>query len=127
MVLGASGAMVDVAISVATSVKEVALANPMFSIRRLILAGFEVGQAELGTMTTTLLLAYMSVNIFLIMLFTANKTPFTNFLNISVVSHEILRIIAGSIGMVIVAPITAIVAGLLYHTQMDVTVIKMQA
>jgi uncharacterized membrane protein len=126
IVLGASGAMVDVAISVATSVKEVAKANPMLSIRRLILAGFEVGRAELGTMTTTLLLAYMSVNIFLIMLFTANKTPLTSFLNISVVSHEILRIIVGSIGMVIIAPITAIVAGLLYHSPMDVMRMKNQ-
>jgi len=72
-------------------------------------------------MTTTLLLAYMSVNIFLIMFFTANKTPLTSVLNITIVSHEILRIIAGSIGMVIIAPITAIVAGLLYHNRMGAT------
>jgi uncharacterized membrane protein len=117
IVLGASGAMVDIAISVATSVKEVSLANPMLRIRQLILAGFEVGKAELGTMTTTLLLAYMSVNIFLIMIFTANETPLTSVLNITIVSHEILRIIAGSIGMVIIAPITAIVAGFLYRNR----------
>ena len=118
IVLGASGAMVDVAISVATSVKEVASANPMLGIRRLILAGFEVGRAELGTMTTTLLLAYMSVNIFLIMIFTANETSLPRVLNITIVSHEILRIVAGSIGMVIIAPITAIVAGFLYRNRM---------
>jgi len=118
IVLGASGAMVDISISVATSVKEVAKANPMLTARRLILAGFEVGRAELGTMTTTLLLAYMSVNVFLILLFTANETPIRSLLNTTIGSHEILRIIAGSMGMVIIAPITAIVAGLLYHTQM---------
>ena len=124
--MGASGAMVDIAISVATSVKEVARANPKLSVRRLILSGFEVGRAELGTMTTTLLMAYMSVNIFLVMIFTAKGASLTSFLNITLVSHEILRIIAGSIGMVMIAPITAIVAGLLYHNQMGATHMKNQ-
>jgi uncharacterized membrane protein len=115
IILGASGAMIDVAISVATAVREVAKANPSLSLWRLIQSGFEVGRTELGTMTTTLLLAYMGVNIFLIMLFTALKTPVSGFLNISMVSHEILRALAGSIGMVMIAPITAVVAGLFYH------------
>jgi uncharacterized membrane protein len=126
IVLGASGAMVDIAISVATSVKEVARANPMLGVKRLILSGFEVGRAELGTMTTTLLMAYMSVNIFLVMIFTAKGTSLTRFLNITMVSHEILRIMAASIGMVMIAPITAIVAGLLYHHQMGQTYMKNQ-
>ena len=115
IILGASGAMIDVAISVATAVREVANANPLLSLWRLIQSGFEVGRTELGTMTTTLLLAYMGVNIFLIMLFTAQNTPIAGFLNISMVSHEILRALAGSIGMVMIAPITAVVAGLFYH------------
>jgi uncharacterized membrane protein len=126
IVLGASGAMVDIAISVATAVKEVAKANPMLGVRRLIFSGFEVGRAELGTMTTTLLMAYMSVNIFLVMIFAAKATSLTRVLNITMVSHEILRIIAGSIGMVMIAPITAVVAGLLYHSQMGATHMKNQ-
>jgi uncharacterized membrane protein len=126
IVLGASGAMVDIAISVATSVREVAKANPMLGVRRLIFSGFEVGRAELGTMTTTLLMAYMSVNIFLVMIFAAKGTSLTRVLNITMVSHEILRIIAGSIGMVMIAPITAVAAGLLYHSRMGATHMKNQ-
>ena len=115
IILGASGAMIDVAISVATAVREVAKANPALRLWQLIQSGFEVGRTELGTMTTTLLLAYMGVNIFLIILFAAQNTPIAGFLNISMVSHEILRALAGSIGMVMIAPITAVIAGLLYH------------
>jgi uncharacterized membrane protein len=117
---------VDIAISVATSVREVAKANPMLGVRRLIFSGFEVGRAELGTMTTTLLMAYMSVNIFLVMIFAAKGTSLTRVLNITMVSHEILRIIAGSIGMVMIAPITAVAAGLLYHSRMGATHMKNQ-
>lgn len=115
IVLGASGAMVDVAIAVATAVREVVMANPALSAGRLIRSGFEVGRAELGTMTTTLLLAYMGVNIFLIMMFAAKGTPTAGFLNITMISHEILRALSGSIGMVLIAPITAVIAGLLYQ------------
>jgi uncharacterized membrane protein len=71
-------------------------------------------------------MAYMSVNIFLVMIFAAKGTSLVRVLNITLVSHEILRIIAGSIGMVMIAPITAVVAGLLYHNQMGATPMKNQ-
>ncbi len=115
IVLGASGAMIDVAISVATAVREVARANSSLGARSLIRSGFEVGRTELGTMTTTLLLAYMGVNIFLVLMFTAKGTPPETLFNISMISHEILRALVGCIGMVLIAPITAVAAGLLYH------------
>ncbi len=115
IILGSSGAMVDITIDVATAVREVAKANPALSAWRLIHSGFEVGRAALGTMVTTLLLAYFGVSIFLVLIFAAKDTSLTRFLNIQVVSHEILRTLAGSIGMVMIAPITAVIAGLLYH------------
>jgi len=115
IILGASGAMIDIAISVATSVREVAGANPVLGLKKLIQSGFAVGRIEMGTMTTTLLLSYMGVNMFLIVLFTTKGTSMAEFLNINMISHEILRALAGSIGMVLIAPLTAITAGLFYH------------
>ncbi|NQS89919.1 YibE/F family protein [Patescibacteria group bacterium] len=115
VILGASGAMVDIAISVATSVREVVKANPSLSAWRLIHSGFEVGRAALGTMVTTLLLAYFGCSFFLFLVFTAKMTQLMRILNYSYISAEILRTLAGSIGMVMIAPITAVIAGLLYH------------
>ena len=115
IILGASGAMVDIAIAVSTAVEQVVKANPSLSARRLIQSGFEVGRAALGTMVTSLLLAYAGCSIFLLLLFSSKETHLARILNYNVVSAEILRTLAGSIGMVMVAPLTAIIAGLLYR------------
>ncbi len=121
VIIGASGAMVDIAIAVATAVREVSKANPALSTRRLIQSGFEVGRATLGTMVTTLLLAYVGCSIFLFLVFTAKTTHFVRIINFNFVSAEILRTVAGSIGMVMIAPITAVIAGFLYHRFHGVT------
>jgi uncharacterized membrane protein len=115
LIFGASGAMVDIAIAVATTIKEVVTVNPAIGARRLIRSGFEVGRATLGTMITTLLLAYVGCSLFLFLVFTANATHLARIINFNLISAEILRILAGSMGMVMIAPITAVVAGLLYH------------
>jgi len=115
VILSISGALLDIAISSATTVAEVVKANPSLSLRKLINSGFAVGQAELGTMVSTLLLAYTGYSLFLVLALSTTGISLARFLNLSVVSAIILRVLAGSIGMVMVAPITAITAGLLYH------------
>ena len=115
LIFGASGAMVDIAIAVATTVKEVVLVNPTLGVKKLIRSGFEVGRATLCTMITTLLLAYVGCSLFLFLVFSAKATHFERIINFSFISAEILRTLAGSIGMVMIAPITAVIAGLLYH------------
>jgi uncharacterized membrane protein len=115
IILGASGAMVDVSIAVATAVEQVSLANPHSSAISLVRSGFEVGRAALGTMVTTLLLAYTGCSIFLLLLFQASGAHLSRFVNYNFVSAEILRTLCGSVGMIMVAPITAIIAGFLYH------------
>ncbi len=115
VILGASGAMVDISIAVSTAVEQVVKANPALSAGKLIQAGFEVGRAALGTMVTTLLLAYAGCSIFLLLLFQSQNTHMERILNYNFVSAEIFRTLSGSIGMVLVAPLTAIIAGILYH------------
>ncbi|MBL7176601.1 MAG: YibE/F family protein [Desulfobacteraceae bacterium] len=115
VILSASGALLDIAISVATAIAEVVKANPALGVRRLIRSGFAVGQAELSTMVSTLLLAYIGYSLFLVLTLTAKGTSLVRILNMNVVSAVILRTLAGGIGMVMVAPITALIAGILYH------------
>ena len=72
-----------------------------------------VGRAAMGTMTTTLLLAYSGGYIALLMTFMAQGTPIDNILNYKYVSAEILDTIVGSFGLVTVAPFTAFTSGIL--------------
>jgi uncharacterized membrane protein len=110
--IAASGAVMDLAMDVAASVDEVAEKNPDMSVVALITSGLRVGRAVVGTMTTTLLLAYSGGYITLLMAFMAQGVPLTNLLNLIYVAAEILKTLIGSFGLVMVAPFTAVVGGI---------------
>ncbi|MBU0955169.1 MAG: YibE/F family protein, partial [Spirochaetes bacterium] len=60
------------------------------------------------------LFAYSSSYISLLMVFMAQNIPLANMLNLSYISADILTTLVGSFGLVTVAPLTALIAGLLY-------------
>ena len=111
--IGASGAMMDIAVDITSAVSEVISKKPDMGWREASKSGFAVGRAAMGTMTTTLLLAYSGSCIALLMVFMAQGTPIDHILNYKYVSAEILDTIVGSFGLVTVAPFTAIVSGIL--------------
>jgi uncharacterized membrane protein len=110
--ISSSGAVMDVAMDVSASMHELVLKNPRISVGEIIVSGFSVGRAVIGTMTTTLLLAYSGGYATLMMMFIAQGTPTLNVLNIQYVSAEILHTLVGSLGPIIVAPLTAIIGGI---------------
>ncbi len=109
--IGSSGAVMDLAVDITSSVNEVIDKKPDISAIEAIKSGMNVGRAAMGTMTTTLLLAYSGGYISLLMVFMAQGTPIDNILNYKFVSSEILDTVVGSFGLVSVAPLTAICAG----------------
>lgn len=111
--IGASGAMMDLSVDITSAVYEVVLKKPDIKPLEAVKSGFNIGRAAMGTMTTTLLLAYSGGYLALLMTFMAQGTPIINILNYKYVSSEILQTIVGSFGLVTVAPFTAIVAGLM--------------
>lgn len=111
--IGASGAMMDLAVDITSAVNEVIEKKPDISWREAARSGMNVGRAAMGTMTTTLLLAYSGGYIALLMTFMAQGTPIDNILNYKYVSAEILDTIVGSFGLVTVAPFTALTSGIL--------------
>lgn len=111
--IGASGAMMDLSVDITSAVNEVIEKKPDIKWREAARSGMNVGRAAMGTMTTTLLLAYSGGYIALLMTFMAQGTPVDNILNYKYVSAEILDTIVGSFGLVTVAPFTAVTSGLL--------------
>lgn len=114
IIIGASGAAMDIAMDVAASMDEVKRKKPEIEREELIQSGFNVGKAVIGTMTTTLLLAYSGSYLTMLMAFATKHSSFRRMINFKMVSAEILRTLTGSIGLVLVAPITALVAGWIY-------------
>lgn len=111
--IGASGAMMDLSVDITSAVNEVIHKKPGIGWREAANSGMNVGRAAMGTMTTTLLLAYSGGYIALLMTFMAQGTPIDNIMNYKYVSAEILDTIVGSFGLVTVAPFTALTSALL--------------
>jgi uncharacterized membrane protein len=111
--IASSGALMDLAMDIASAVEEVVAKKPDIGKRDAVRSGLNVGRAVIGTMTTTLLLAYSGGYLSLLMVFMAQGTPIVNILNLKYVSSEIMYTMIGSIGLVTVAPFTAVAAGLL--------------
>jgi uncharacterized membrane protein len=115
IVVGCSGAVMDLAMDIASAMEEIKVQNPAITAWGHIKSGLSVGRAVTGTMTTTLLLAYSSSSIAMLMLFYSHGLPLERMININDVSAEFLNIIVGSFGAVSVAPFTAFVGGYIFR------------
>ena len=111
--LGSSGAVMDLAVDITSAVYEVIEKKPDIRPWEAVKSGMNVGRAAMGTMTTTLLLAYSGGYIALLMVFMAQGTPTEHIFNYKYVAAEMIHTVIGSFGLVSVAPFTAMCAGLL--------------
>jgi len=113
IILGALGAAMDVSISISSSINEINEANSLMTIKQLFKAGMNVGKDVMGTMTNTLILAYAGTSLNLMILFLAYEKPFTQIINMDMIASEIVRALAGTIGLVFTIPLTAIISAYL--------------
>lgn len=111
--LGSSGAIMDLSVDITSAVHEVVQKKQDIHPWEAVKSGLNVGRAAMGTMTTTLLLAYSGGYIALLMVFMAQGTPMTHIINYKYVAAEIIHTVIGSFGLVSVAPFTALCAGLM--------------
>ena len=111
--LGSSGAVMDLSVDITSAVHEVVAKKPDIRPWEAVKSGMNVGRAAMGTMTTTLLLAYSGGYIALLMVFMAQGTPTEHIFNYKYVSAEIIHTVIGSFGLVSVAPFTPLCSGLL--------------
>ena len=87
---------------------------PSISRIELIKSGMAVGRAGVGTQTTTLLLAYMGSWLSVMMVYMAQSTPVLNILTSKMIASEIVQTLTGCTGLILVTPITAVIASWLY-------------
>lgn len=115
VVLASSGAVMDLGMDIAAGIAEVKRHNPSLGFQALFLSGLRMGRSVVGTMTTTLLLAYSGGYLTLLMVFAAEGTHPMDFLNSTLVSAEIVKTLVGSFGLVLVAPFTALVGAFVHR------------
>lgn len=113
IMISALGACMDVGMSIASSVSELKSENPNMTVTKLIKSGMNIGKDVMGTMTNTLILAYVGSSMLCILLYTINGFNLSTVLNQEDITMEVLKSLAGSIGLVCTIPLTAIVSGLI--------------
>jgi uncharacterized membrane protein len=118
IIIGSLGAVMDVSMSVASSMDEVKHANPKIPTGNLIKSGMNVGRDIMGTMSNTLILAYTGASIPLLLVLFAYDNTLSSVLNLDFITTEVVRSLAGSIGLIMTIPLTAFVTGYLekYNT-----------
>ena len=98
----------DVGMSIASSLDEIKMKNPDITGAELFKSGMNIGRDVIGTMTNTLILAYVGGSLTLILLFMACKMNLYEILNKETIAEQIISAIAGSMGVVYTVPITAL-------------------
>ena len=116
VILGAMGAIMDVAMTISSSLWEVKEAGGegLSSFRGIVKSGINIGQDILGTQLNTLILAYIGSSLSLILLLNANNISLTNLFNMEMIVVELVRGLIGSLGMLLTIPLTAVVCGWFY-------------
>ncbi len=112
--LSSSGAVMDLAMDVAVGMDELKIRNPNIGHKHLLESGLRIGRSVVGTMTTTLLLAYTGGYLTLMMAFAANGVEPIDFINNPYVASETIKTLIGSFGLVLVAPFTALAGSIVY-------------
>lgn len=111
MVLGALGAVMDVTISISSALYEVKQFQPQITMKELFATGMNVGRDIMGTMSNTLILAYIGSSLPLLLLIAAQpQTSLMPILNQNMIATEIARALTGSIGLVCAIPLTAFIS-----------------
>jgi uncharacterized membrane protein len=103
--IGTLGGIMDIAITIASAINELIDTNPYIDKRTLIKSGRKIGKDIMGSMANTLIFAYISGSIPMIILWLKNGYSIFTIINFNL-SLEIIRALTGSIGIVISIPLT---------------------
>ena len=119
ILIAALGAIMDVAMSIASSIFEIDRTNPTISLKNLFNSGMNIGKDIMGTMSNTLILAFAGGSLNIILFMAAYGMPYRQIINLDFLVSEVIQSISGSIGIILTVPITAFIASYLAKKQVN--------
>lgn len=108
ILIASLGAIMDVAMSIASSVFEIHSIDPSLGRKELLTSGMNVGKDIMGTMSNTLILAFAGGSLNIMILITAYEMSYRQLINLDLIGIELIQGLAGSIGIVLTVPVTAL-------------------
>lgn len=113
ILIAAEGAVMDTAMSIASAMNELKVKRPDIGRAELFRSGMHVGRDATGTMANTLVLAFAGSGLNMMLLIYSYDVSFTQLMNTDFVAVEVLRGVAGSLGIVLTVPCVAAVTAYL--------------
>lgn len=114
LLISALGAVMDVAMSISSTMQEILQQRPDLSRKELIKAGFRVGRDMMGTDSNTLILAFAGGSVSVLLLNYAYQLPLLQIINSNNIGIAVMQGLAGSFGVALSVPSTVILAALIY-------------
>lgn len=115
LLISCLGAVMDVAMSVSSSIDEIYKQNPRLTRKELFRAGLRVGRDMMGTDSNTLILAFAGGSVSTLLLDYAYDLPYQQIINSNNIGIAIMQGLAGSFGVVLSVPLTVLICAFLYH------------
>ena len=103
------GAVMDVAMSISSSIFEMNSINSKITFKDLFKSSMNIGKDIIGTMTNTLILAFAGGSLSVLILIYSSSMPYNKLINLDILGTEIVQGLAGSIGIILAVPITALI------------------
>lgn len=115
IVIGSLGAVMDISMSIASAINELAENIENKSFKVFLRSGLNIGQDSIGTMTNTLMLAYIGSSLSIVLLMMVYNSDFMNLINLEMIVYEILQAIIGSMGILFAIPITSAFSAYIFN------------
>lgn len=116
VIIGALGVLDDTTTTQAATIFEIHHTDPTLSVNQLVKKGFVIGREHIASLVNTLVLAYagtaLGVFIFIVLSLKSGGQPWWVVFNSELIAEELVRTLAGSIGIVLAVPITTYLAAI---------------
>ncbi|HBC96411.1 MAG TPA: YibE/F family protein [Clostridium sp.] len=110
ILIASLGAVMDISISIASSVQEIYMSNPKISRKELFGSGLNVGKDMMGTMTNTLILAFAGASLSMLIIIYSYNLSYNQLINMDMVSLEIIQGLTGSMTVIFTVPIVSFIS-----------------
>ncbi|MBQ5781199.1 MAG: YibE/F family protein [Spirochaetaceae bacterium] len=113
IVISSLGAIMDISMSIASALNEVYENMGQKSFLALWKSGMEIGKDAIGTMTNTLILAYIGSALGTVLLYSAYNKNIVYLLNSEPIAAQVVQAVVGSMGILFAVPTTAVTSAIL--------------
>lgn len=109
VLISSLGAVMDISMSIASSIYEIYVSNRKLTKKELFTSGINIGRDMMGTMANTLILAFTGSSLITLIMLYSYNIPYRQLINMDMISTEVLQSMCGSIAIILTVPLVAFI------------------